>query len=85
MLLKIRHNDRLFEVEVPEGCRVERSYRGRSILLIPGRKPNDTCTWLPAAEVLQAARQGEHGLTLMADRSTRHYVRQPHSAQLATW
>ncbi|CAN5861411.1 hypothetical protein BH23PLA1_BH23PLA1_22270 [soil metagenome] len=69
MLLKIRNGKRLIEVHVPAGCRVERSVRGRSVLLIPGRKPTDTCTWLPASEVLQAAQQGLYGLVLRSDRS----------------
>ncbi len=85
MLLKIRKGDRLFEVEVPKDCRVVRSYRGRTVLLVPGKKPTDTCAWLPASEVLQAARQGEHGLTLLGDRSAQRFVPKAIRAQLATW
>lgn len=68
MLLHIRNGERLYEIDVPDNCRVERSPKGRPVLLIPGPTPTDTATWLPAPLIIDAARSREYGLDLTGER-----------------
>ena len=79
MLLRIRHGNRLFEIDVPQGSRLESSHNGRSVLLIPGPSPADTSTWLPAPSILQAACQGRYGLSLRGEREREPKARPRHA------
>ncbi|QDV37913.1 hypothetical protein [Tautonia plasticadhaerens] len=67
MILQVRQGETVFEVDVPRGCRVQRGSGGIPILIVPGPRPEDTSTWLPAPEILQAARLGLLGLSVRSE------------------
>ncbi|RUL89238.1 hypothetical protein [Tautonia sociabilis] len=69
MILKLRHGDRAFLIEVPPGSRLKRNAINLPMLIIPGRRPGDTATLLAAPEILPAARQGCFGLALRGEDS----------------
>jgi hypothetical protein len=64
MLLWFRHEEEIYEIEMPEGSRIELAAYGKSILIIPGRDPGETGTVIPYSAVLAVAQQGRFGLIL---------------------
>lgn len=68
MILQIRHGKHLYEVDVPRGSQLQSTSTGRRVLVIPGPRPLDTATWLPAPSIVGAARLGQFGLALRSER-----------------
>ena len=64
MILHLRNGKHVYEVDVPRGSEIRPNAHGLPVLIIPGPSPVDTATWLPAPEILDAARLGLHGLAL---------------------
>lgn len=67
MILQVRHGKSVYEVDVPRGCRVQLGSGGTPMLVIPGPRAEDTSTWLPAPEILGAARLGLFGLSVRSE------------------
>jgi len=69
MTLQLRNGSNFYEIGVPEGSRLEATAAGSSALIIPGPRPGDTWSWLPAPSIVSAARRGHHGLSLLTERA----------------
>jgi hypothetical protein len=67
MILQVRHGKSVVQVDVPRGCKVQLGSGGIPILIVPGPRPEDTSTWLPAPEILEAARLGLFGLSIRSE------------------
>lgn len=67
MILQVRHGKSIVRVDVPRGCKVQLGSGGIPILIVPGPRPGDTSTWLPAPEIVEAARLGLFGLAIRDD------------------
>jgi hypothetical protein len=67
MRLRVRQDDRVFEVEVPAGSRVEVVGSGNKTLVIPGPTPEDTVTAVPRRDLLRLAQAGLYGLVLRGE------------------
>ncbi len=70
MRLEIRNGKILYKINVPDGAEVLKTARGQSILSIPGPRPDDTTTWVPAREILETARRGLYGLSILDSTKT---------------
>ena len=64
MLLRARQGGRIYEVELPEGSRVEASAIGGAVVVIGGGPPGETCFSIPRSAILDFAREGRFGLVL---------------------
>jgi hypothetical protein len=70
MLLRVRQDGRIYEVQVPEGTRVVSTRRGEPGLIIPGDSPGDTHIWVAPLAILKAARKGMFGIALKGEIET---------------
>ena len=67
MVLRVRQGERVFEVEVPPGSRIEILALNEKALVIPGPSPEDTVTAIPRRDLVRLAQAGRHGLVLRGE------------------
>ena len=67
MLLRARHDGRVYEVELPAGSRVEASPFGGAVIVVSGGSPGATGFSIPRASLLEFARAGRFGLVLRGE------------------